>query len=189
MHVYNAIIVLKEILPVFPLAYVGLDTGSQLDAALEKLLEKEERGDLKILARAYQAGLKKREPLWALSKTAKVVTACFVTKHTTNNSPQSISGSSTKHSPAPAATPEKPRTPALPSAPNNTRATTSAQRPNPSPPSAPSAPRAHLNGTAPAQETPMTATSMKAAIERYEPLSAIYLTVLTHKLAYHDPRS
>jgi len=51
MHVYNAIIVLKEILPVFPLAAVA-DAGPAIDTAVEKLLEKEERGDLKILARA-----------------------------------------------------------------------------------------------------------------------------------------
>ncbi|KAG1874783.1 transcription factor/nuclear export subunit protein 2-domain-containing protein [Suillus subalutaceus] len=51
MHVYNAIIVLKEILPVFPLAAVG-DAGPAIDTIMEKFLEKEERGDLKILGRA-----------------------------------------------------------------------------------------------------------------------------------------
>jgi THO complex subunit 2 len=51
MHVYNAIIVLKEILPVFPLASVG-DVGASLDIAIHDLLEREERGDLKILGRA-----------------------------------------------------------------------------------------------------------------------------------------
>lgn len=51
MHVYNAIIVLKEILPVFPLAAVG-DAGPAIDTVMEKFLEKEERGDLKILGRA-----------------------------------------------------------------------------------------------------------------------------------------
>lgn len=52
MHVYNAIIVMKEILPVFPLAAV-FDTGASLDSAIDRLLETEERGDLKILGRAY----------------------------------------------------------------------------------------------------------------------------------------
>jgi THO complex subunit 2 len=52
MHVYNAIIVMKEILPVFPLAAVT-DTGASLDAAMDRFLETEERGDLKILGRAY----------------------------------------------------------------------------------------------------------------------------------------
>lgn len=52
MHVYNAIIVMKEILPVFPLAAVT-DTGASLDAAMDRFLESEERGDLKILGRAY----------------------------------------------------------------------------------------------------------------------------------------
>ncbi|KAG1857214.1 transcription factor/nuclear export subunit protein 2-domain-containing protein [Suillus tomentosus] len=67
MHVYNAIIVLKEILPVFPLAAVG-DAGPAIDTVMEKFLEKEERGDLKILGRAYSASLKKREPFWAVPK-------------------------------------------------------------------------------------------------------------------------
>lgn len=52
MHVYNAIIVLKEMLPVFPLAEVSHETGSTLDQAMDKFLETEERGDLKILGRA-----------------------------------------------------------------------------------------------------------------------------------------
>lgn len=52
MHVYNAIIVLKEILPVFPLAAVA-DIGAGINAAMDQLLEKEERGDLKILGKAY----------------------------------------------------------------------------------------------------------------------------------------
>lgn len=51
MHVYNSIIVLKEILPVFPLASVT-DTGAAIDASMDKLLETEDRGDLKILGRA-----------------------------------------------------------------------------------------------------------------------------------------
>ncbi|KAG0699864.1 transcription factor/nuclear export subunit protein 2-domain-containing protein [Suillus ampliporus] len=67
MHVYNAIIVLKEILPVFPLAAVG-DAGPAIDTVMEKFLEKEERGDLKILGRAYSASLKKRESFWAVLK-------------------------------------------------------------------------------------------------------------------------
>ncbi|KAK0490679.1 transcription factor/nuclear export subunit protein 2-domain-containing protein [Armillaria novae-zelandiae] len=50
MHVYNAILVLKEILP--------------LNHAMEKFLENEKRGDLMILGRAYAATLKKREPFW-----------------------------------------------------------------------------------------------------------------------------
>lgn len=51
MHVYNAIIVLKEILPVFPLAAVG-EYGPVIDNMIDKLVEGEERGDLKILSRA-----------------------------------------------------------------------------------------------------------------------------------------
>jgi len=51
MHVYNAIIFLKEILPVFPMAPVG-EYGPVIDNMVEKLVENEERGDLKILGRA-----------------------------------------------------------------------------------------------------------------------------------------
>ncbi|KAJ3723327.1 transcription factor/nuclear export subunit protein 2-domain-containing protein [Lentinula raphanica] len=68
MHVYNAIIVLKEILPFFPLSSVSQETGPQLDKVIDQFLEKEERGDLKILGRAYSASLKKREQLWMPSK-------------------------------------------------------------------------------------------------------------------------
>lgn len=53
MHVYNTIIVLKEILPVFPLSSVWEFSGVSLSKAIEKFIEKEERGDLKILGRAY----------------------------------------------------------------------------------------------------------------------------------------
>lgn len=54
MHVYNTIIILKELLPVFPLAAVSItDTGASLDAAMDRFLESEDRGDLKILGRAY----------------------------------------------------------------------------------------------------------------------------------------
>lgn len=55
MHVYNAIIVLKEILPVFPLSAVIDLTGPPLNQVIETFIEKEDRGDLKILARAYVA--------------------------------------------------------------------------------------------------------------------------------------
>lgn len=51
MHVYNAIIVLKEILSVFPMAAVS-DYGPVIDTMVEKLVENEERGDLKILGKA-----------------------------------------------------------------------------------------------------------------------------------------
>ena len=67
MHVYNAIIVLKEILPVFPVADVT-SVGPDIQSTIDKLIETETRDDLKIIARAYAAGLKKREPMWAVPK-------------------------------------------------------------------------------------------------------------------------
>lgn len=72
MHVYNAIIVLKEILPAFPLASVT-DTGAALYVAIERFQATEERGDLKILASSYSASLKKRETRWAVSKAPNKV--------------------------------------------------------------------------------------------------------------------
>lgn len=51
MHVYNAIVVMKEILDVFPLASVN-NSGPSINAAMDRFVETEERGDLKILARS-----------------------------------------------------------------------------------------------------------------------------------------
>ncbi|KAF9569407.1 hypothetical protein CPC08DRAFT_182366 [Agrocybe pediades] len=73
MHVYNAIIVMKEILDVFPLAAVN-ESGPAVSAAVERFVEHEERGDLKILARSYFAGLKKKENDW-LPKMPVMVSA------------------------------------------------------------------------------------------------------------------
>ena len=58
MHVYNAILVLKEILEVFPIAAVNEVVGSSIDFEISKLINSEERGDLKILARACVYPLK-----------------------------------------------------------------------------------------------------------------------------------
>lgn len=88
MHVYNAIIVLKEILPVFPLASVH-PCGGDINEAVDRLLEREQRGDLKILGKAwvfctmanctvltyisrYSASLKKREHFWMPKTSPKV---------------------------------------------------------------------------------------------------------------------
>ncbi len=51
MHVYNTIIVLKEILEFFPLISVN-EAGVGINAAMDRLIETEDRGDLKILARS-----------------------------------------------------------------------------------------------------------------------------------------
>ena len=53
MHVYNALLVLKEILDVFPMASVNELVGPSLDQEVQRLTQVEERDDLKILARAY----------------------------------------------------------------------------------------------------------------------------------------
>jgi THO complex subunit 2 len=51
MHVYNSIVVLKEVLDVFPLISVN-EAGVSINTAMDRLIEKEDRGDLKILARS-----------------------------------------------------------------------------------------------------------------------------------------
>ena len=53
MHVYNAIVVMKEILGVFPLSSTSEAAGVAIDQAIDKFLEDETRGDLKILAKSY----------------------------------------------------------------------------------------------------------------------------------------
>lgn len=53
MHVYNAVLVLKEIIDVFPIAAVNEVVGSSIDLEIQRLTQAEERGDLKILARSY----------------------------------------------------------------------------------------------------------------------------------------
>jgi THO complex subunit 2 len=50
MHVYNTLVVLQEILPVFPLASVSTTSGFFLSAPIKELVETEKRGDIKIIA-------------------------------------------------------------------------------------------------------------------------------------------
>lgn len=65
MHVYNSLTVLKEILPMFPIAAVHEAAGPTLQLAIDRFLEKEKRNDLKVFGSAYASGLKKRESFWA----------------------------------------------------------------------------------------------------------------------------
>ena len=62
MHVYNAIIVLKEIIQVFPDGAINEVTGPSLNNTIQAMVQTEERGDLKILARAYVVNLLRPEP-------------------------------------------------------------------------------------------------------------------------------
>ncbi|KAI5124799.1 hypothetical protein M0805_005432 [Coniferiporia weirii] len=73
MHVYNSVLVLKEIIEVFPIAAVNEVVGSSIDLEIQRLVQSEERGDLKILARAYSSSLKKRERLWAMPRNAQPI--------------------------------------------------------------------------------------------------------------------
>ncbi|TFK73010.1 hypothetical protein BDN72DRAFT_791474, partial [Pluteus cervinus] len=152
MHVYNTIIVLKEILPVFPTmktAEHGIPCGVILDHAIDTFLEKEERGDLKILGRAYSASLKKREAAWK-PQTNGVATP----------SSQTQAGTPTTEKRNPISGP----LPTPPTAPNAHNANDS-RRAQPTQ-STPSAPRAQLlNNTHPqSAEKPTLPTSSKFSL-------------------------
>ncbi|OSX60384.1 hypothetical protein POSPLADRAFT_1058548 [Postia placenta MAD-698-R-SB12] len=142
MHVYNAIIVLKEILPVFPVAAVNEFAGNMLHVAMERFLDKETRGDLKILGRAYTASLKKREPIWTAPKPQQRAPAARPANGTekARGTPSTLSGS-----------------------PDDGR-----QRANGPPASTPTAPRAQsnaVNGSSHVSQAQLTSTSTKLAME------------------------
>lgn len=69
---YNSLVVLKEILPVFPCAAVHDPAGPTIQHAVDRFLEKEKRGDLRIFGNSYAAGLKKRESFWAPPTKSRV---------------------------------------------------------------------------------------------------------------------
>ncbi|KAF8165073.1 transcription factor/nuclear export subunit protein 2-domain-containing protein [Crassisporium funariophilum] len=151
MHVYNAIVVLKEILDVFPLASV-VDAGSGIDAAMDRFVETEERGDLKILARSYSASLKRKEADWATPKLPSHL-----------NGTMSPRPSQATSSPAP----EKPRNGPVPTGPSAQQSTSSndSRRNVPQPPSsAPSGPRAQLTSVTQSEKL-INVTSTKLAME------------------------
>ena len=52
VHIYNALLVLKELLGVFPRADVADSFGSLLNNAVDLLLKEEKRGDIKILGKS-----------------------------------------------------------------------------------------------------------------------------------------
>ncbi|OSD04328.1 hypothetical protein PYCCODRAFT_1444038 [Trametes coccinea BRFM310] len=154
MHIYNAIVVLKEILPVFPVAAVNEYSGANLVRSVERFLEKEERGDLKILGRAYYASLKKRESIWAATLAVTVPKAPLA--------PSNASGSSVpaeRPSIESAATPNG--TPQPPSEPRRGAA------PPPAPPTAPKnqVSAAQSNAASPAPDRSDTPTSIKMAVD------------------------
>lgn len=81
MHVSNAILVLKEILPVFPLGIIHSGTGFFLDEALQTLLSTEKRGDIKILATSYQGQLRMAKKDWEVASEQAAISSevgsCF----------------------------------------------------------------------------------------------------------------
>ncbi|KAJ2920447.1 hypothetical protein H1R20_g16647, partial [Candolleomyces eurysporus] len=148
MHVYNAIIVLKEILPVFPLADVT-NVGSEIEAVIDKLVETEDRSDLKILARAYAAGLKKREHLWAIPNKPVI----------------KVNGASLAPSATGSPAPEKPRGSQTPTPQPLT--SEESRRGAPLPPSAPSGPRAQTTSSSAPLPAPRPSNATKSAMDRY----------------------
>ena len=70
MHVYNSIMILQELLPVFPMASVNEFAGPALAAALDRFLEKEDRADLKVIGQAFASHFNKRKPIWSAPERA-----------------------------------------------------------------------------------------------------------------------
>ncbi|KZS97683.1 hypothetical protein SISNIDRAFT_481583 [Sistotremastrum niveocremeum HHB9708] len=64
IHIHNAIVILKEILEVFPVATVNSATGKFIYRAIELCHAHETRRDLQILAASYKARLHGREKFW-----------------------------------------------------------------------------------------------------------------------------
>ncbi|TFK56192.1 hypothetical protein OE88DRAFT_1621965 [Heliocybe sulcata] len=158
MHVYNAIVVLKEVLPVFPLGSISPPAGFLIDSCMRRFLEKEERGDLKILGRAYHAGLQKREHLWLTPEFKVRSTAPALAQQA--SSAQGKTASSGLHG-------EQARAVGRPNAADtNTSNGHSAASPS-NTPSAPRAQLAGLNGTSHAQgdkQSPVV-SGTKSALE------------------------
>ncbi|KAG8744851.1 THO complex subunit 2 [Ceratobasidium sp. 414] len=64
MHIRNAIIVLTEVLPVFPMKEISHNSGPAIINAVRELLEKETRPDLFNMAQSYHGQLNSRRPQW-----------------------------------------------------------------------------------------------------------------------------
>lgn len=75
MHIYNSLVVLREILPMFPIAAVHEAAGPSLQHAIDRFVEKEKRNDLKVFGNAFAAGLKRRESFW--SAPIKAMKVCL----------------------------------------------------------------------------------------------------------------
>ncbi|ELU41830.1 tho2 protein [Rhizoctonia solani AG-1 IA] len=66
MHIRNAIIVLTEVLPVFPLKEISHNAGPAIINGVRQLLEKETRPDLFNMAQSYHGQLNGRRSHWEL---------------------------------------------------------------------------------------------------------------------------
>lgn len=80
MHIHNAIVVLQEILPFFPVATVNSASGKAISEAMTKCIEAEHREDLKILAGAYNARFLKAKAVWEVPQ-APVTNSSKVFSH------------------------------------------------------------------------------------------------------------
>ena len=70
MHVYNSIIILQELSPVFPVASVNDHAGPALAITIERFLEKEDRADLKVIGSAFASNFNKRKSMWSSPERA-----------------------------------------------------------------------------------------------------------------------
>ncbi|VDB90065.1 unnamed protein product [Peniophora sp. CBMAI 1063] len=127
MRVYNATIILKEILPVFPLLTVSVELGPRVEQPVKALLDKEmamppqeRRNDLMTVARAYHSALHKRESYWMPKTPPKPRDAMSRAASSTKPLPTAPANGTPK--PQPTSTPG-PGTPQPPAAMNGEKAT------------------------------------------------------------------
>nr|GAT53854.1 predicted protein [Mycena chlorophos] len=98
MRIYNSIVMLKEILPVFPLAAVVSETGTSLVQTMETFVQNEQRDNLKILGTSYLQQLNKRESYWSKAPAKSAVKTSSAASSEKAKTPSAPGGSSSRAS-------------------------------------------------------------------------------------------
>lgn len=150
MHVSNSILVLKEILPVFPLGIIHEGAGKFLDETLQNLLLVEKRGDIKILATSYQGQLRMTKREWAGSsdQTSTGAEASTVARSNGHSSRQPPAG------------------PKDATSSSNPSGSTSTTRTSQRPPTNPSSSMQHPLPANPVRSRPLDASNDAKSVER-----------------------
>ncbi|KZW03863.1 hypothetical protein EXIGLDRAFT_715906 [Exidia glandulosa HHB12029] len=145
MQIYNAIIILKELLPVMPRTDTNFAIGTSIHDCMKRCIAKETREDLKVLAQAYMAHLLKVRDTWD-QKEAKP-------KPAPASAAQRTSGSSDAKA--------RPST----TMPSGTSATTSTSTSRNAASSTSSTSKPQASSTAPSASTDGKASSTKSALD------------------------